>query len=259
MGKVLLRILSIFFYILFLGFFILIFPFHFLFLLGKSRLLHNASHFLNKMWGWIIMYPAGVWLNNINRKVVKRGQVYIFAPNHTSYLDIPICNVSIPITFRFMGKAELNSLPLFGYMFKRLHIPVDRGSRSDSYRSFKEAKAKLEEGTSVLIYPEGTIPDKTKVDLLRFKEGAFRLAIETGIPLVPMTVIGGQKALPDDGKYIIHPTRVKVIYHDPIITKGMDVSEAPALKKRVYELMHKTLEEHGALVEQQATAAATPA
>lgn len=258
MQKVLLRLLSILFYILFLGFFILIFPFHFLFLLTKSRRLHNASHFLNKMWGWIIMYPVGVWLKNINRKVVKRKQVYIFAPNHTSYLDIPICNVSIPITFRFMGKAELNSLPLFGYMFKRLHIPVDRGSRSDSYRSFTDAKAKLEEGTSVLIYPEGTIPDKTRVDLLRFKEGAFRLAIETGTPLVPMTVIGGAQALPDNGKYIIHPTWVKVIYHDPIETKGMDISEAGALKQRVFELMKRTLAEHGALLEQQAEAA-TPA
>lgn len=255
MKKVLLRILSIFFYILFLGFFVLIFPFHFIFLLFTAKPFHNASHFLNKMWGWIIMYPVGIWLKNINRKKVPRKGVFIYAPNHTSYLDIPICNVSIRGTFRFMGKAELNSLPLFGYMFKRLHIPVDRGSRSQSYQSFTSAKEVLLKGTSVLIFPEGTIPDKKAVDLLRFKEGAFRLAIETGVPLVPMTVLGAARALPDDGKYLIHPTRVRVIYHDPIETKGMDVSEAGVLRQRVYDLMLRTLEEHGELLEQKARAA----
>lgn len=245
MKTVLLRILSIWFYLLFVLFFLLIFPFHFLFLLGKARWAHNISHRLNMAWGAVITYPVGVWVVSRNRKKIKKKGVYIFAPNHSSYLDIPICNVSIVNSFRFIGKAELNKVPLFGYMFKRLHIPVNRGSITDSYRSFVGAKQKLEEGTSVLVFPEGTIPDKKRVTLKRFKDGAFRLAIETGIPIVPMTILGAARALPDDGKLLLHPTKVRVIFHDPIETAGMDISEAGELKKRVYAQIWDTIEQSG--------------
>lgn len=245
MKTILLRIWSIFFYILFVGFFALIFPLHFLLLLKRYRWSHNLSHRLNMLWGVIIMYPVGVWLQPIGRKKLKRKQVYIFAPNHTSYLDIPICNVSILPTFRFIGKAELNRMPLFGYMFKRLHIPVNRGSVTDSFKSFKYARKQLEAGTSILIFPEATIPDKRVTTLKKFKDGAFRMAIETGTPIVPMTIIGADHALPDDGRFLIHPHRVKVIFHDPIPTTGMDISEAANLRDQVYTQIFDTLITHG--------------
>lgn len=241
MKKVLLRIWSVWFYILFIVFFLVIFPFHFLLLLINARWAHNLSHRLNQLWGVVILYPTGVWLKSENRKKVDPKGVYIFAPNHSSYLDIPICNVSILTSFRFIGKAELNKLPLFGYMFKRLHIPVNRGSITDSYKSFVAAKEKLQEGTSVLVFPEGTIPDKKKVTLLRFKDGAFRMAIENQVPIVPMTILGADKAFPDDGTLLLYPTRVRVIYHDPIDTSGMTVDDAPALKRQVYAIIYEQI------------------
>lgn len=245
MKGILLRLLSILFYILFLGFFLLILPFHFFFLLFDIRLLHNASHFLNKMWGWIIMYPVGVYLKNINRQSVDPKGVYVFAPNHSSFLDIPICNVSIKNSFRFIGKAELNTIPLFGYMFKRLHVPVNRGSRTASYQSFVDAKKKLAEGTSMLVFPEGTFPDKTKVTLLRFKDGAFRMAIENKVSIVPMTVLNADRVLLDDGKWLLRPGKITVIYHDPIDTSEMTLDDVPALKKRVRAWIYQTLIENG--------------
>ncbi|MEM7037079.1 MAG: lysophospholipid acyltransferase family protein [Bacteroidota bacterium] len=251
MKNVLSRIWSIWFYILFLLFFILIFPLHVIFLLIPTKWAHDVSHYLNFIWGCVILYPTGVWVKSVNRKKIKRGGTYIFAPNHSSYLDIPICNVSILNAFRFIGKAELNSIPLFGYMFKRLHISVNRGSVTDSYRSFVRAKDKLKEGTSVLIYPEGTIPDKTKTTLLRFKDGAFRLAIENGIPIVPMTILGADRVFPDDNTWKLYPGLVRVIFHDPIETKDMDVSEAPALKERVFNLIYETIKENGYEVQPQ--------
>ncbi len=245
MRKIGLRILSIWFYILFLGFFLLIFPLHFFFLLGKNRRLHNAAHWLNKIWGMVIMYPVGVYLEIKNREVVDPKGVYVFAPNHSSYYDIPICNVSIHNTFRFIGKAELNKVPLFGYMFKRLHIPVNRASRTDSYKSFVRSKEKLEEGTSVLVFPEGTFPDKTKVTLMRFKDGAFRMAIENKVPIVPMTVLNADRALLDDGKWLIRPGKVTVIFHEPIDTSEMTLDDAPALKNRIRDWIYNTLVENG--------------
>lgn len=241
MKQVLLRIWSVFFYFLFAGFFVLIFPFHVIFLQFKGKWAHNLSHRLNMAWGWIITFPVGVWLKSEGRKQIDRKGTYIFAPNHSSYLDIPICNVSILNSFRFIGKAELNSLPLFGYMFKRLHIPVNRGSVTASYKSFLHAKEVLKSGTSILLFPEGTIPDKSKVTLLRFKDGAFRMAIESKIPIVPVSIIGADHALADNGKWILRPTRVKVIFHEPIETAHLEMSDVAALKDQVYETIHFAL------------------
>lgn len=258
MKNVLLRIWSIIFYVLFVLFFLIIFPFHLVLLLFNRTWTHDLSHRLNMLWGVVIMYPLGIWPQPIGRNGIDRKQVYIFVPNHSSYLDIPICNVSILHSFRFVGKAELNSLPLFGYMFKRLHIPVPRESAKGSYRSIEQSIEKLKSGRSILIFPEGTIPDKRKVDLLRFKDGAFRMAIESGIPIVPMTLVGAEKALLDDGKWLIRPTRVKVIFHDPIETAGMEMSEAGELKNRVFKLLMQTMKENGAMVEQRYRAVGAP-
>lgn len=241
MKNILLRIWSIFFYILFAGFFILIFPLHVFFLLFKKQWAYDMSHRLNMIWGFVITYPVGVWIKTIGREKINRKNTYIFAPNHSSYLDIPICNVSILNSFRFIGKAELNSLPLFGYMFKRLHIPVDRGSVTASYKSFLHAKEVLKSDRSVLLFPEGTIPDKTKVSLLRFKDGAFRMAIEAKVPIVPVSIIGADRALLDNGKWLLRPTIVKVIFHEPIETAHLDVANAAALKDQVFEIIYETL------------------
>lgn len=248
MKIVLLRIYSVLFYIVFLGFFALIFPFHFILLQFKTQWTHNASHWLNGLWGRSILYPFGLWMQIEGRKKIDRKQLYIFASNHSSYLDIPICNVSVPVTFRFIGKAELNSLPLFGYMFKRLHISVNRENRKDAYHSYRRCREKLSEGTSVLVYPEGTIPDKSKVDLLRFKDGAFRMAVENQVPLVPMTVVHANRALADDGRWLVYPTRIKVIFHEPVDTTGMTLEDVPAFRQRIYDLIHSTLEAHGATI-----------
>lgn len=245
MKSVLLRIWSIYFYTLFFGFFALIFPLHFFLLMTRKRWAHDIAHRLNMVWGWVILYPVGVWVRSERQNRLKRNQTYIFAANHTSYLDIPICNLSIHPSFRFIGKAELNKLPLFGYMFKRLHISVNRGSVTDSFKSFKRARKKLDNGRSILIFPEATIPDKTQVTLKKFKDGAFRMAIEAGVPVVPVTILGADIAMPDNGKLLIYPHRIRVIIHDPIPTLGLELSDAAKLRDQVYDLMFETIVKEG--------------
>jgi 1-acyl-sn-glycerol-3-phosphate acyltransferase len=241
MKNALLRIWSLWFYFLFTVFFALIFPCHFVLLRFDKKWTHNLAHRLNMVWGYVILYPAGVWVIREGHSRLDRKQVYLFTANHSSYLDIPICNVSVLPSFRFVGKAELNSTPLFGYMFKRLHIPVNRSSVTESFKSFLHAKQKLKSGTSVLVFPEGTIPDKTKVTLLKFKDGAFRMAIENKVPVVPVTIIGADKAMPDNGKFLLHPSRVRVVFHAPIDTSEMVVADSAALREQVFEIIHETL------------------
>lgn len=239
--RVIRRLLSVWFYILFLGFFVLAFPFFILTLSIRSRFTHDIAHYINKIWGILITFPSGIRIRSENAEKIKKGEVYIFAPNHASYLDIPVCNVGIPISFRFMGKAELVDIPFFGWMFGRLHIAVKRESRKESYNSFHKAREKLKQGVSVLIYPEGTIPDKKSVILGRFKDGAFRLAIENQVPIVPVVMIGTDTALPDDGKLMLRPAKIRVIFEDPIETKGMTIEDVQTLKTKVYDLIHKKL------------------
>lgn len=241
MIRLLRRIHSIWFYILFLGFYILMFPFYWLFLQIKKQWAYDVVHRFNTVWGYVILFPAAMPVVTVGRKKIDRKKTYVFAANHSSYLDIPITNVAIRNSFRFIGKAELNSIPLFGYMFSRLHISVNRASKIDAFRSFKKAEERLKEGRSVLLFPEGTIPDKKSVMLARFKEGAFRLAIANGLPIVPVTIIGADEAFPDDGSLLVYPRVIRVIFDDPIETEGMSVDDSENLKRKVYRIMYENI------------------
>ena len=245
MNKLLYRIWSLWFYFLFLGGFILL-AIPFLVLLSfNNRIFHNWAHNLNVFWGYLITYPAGVFISSVGKEKLDRNQTYVFAPNHSSFLDIPICNISIKNQFRFMGKAELENVPFFGWMFRRLHVSVKRENRSMAYKSFLKAKTKLDQGASVLVYPEGTIFDKEKVTLGRFKDGAFRLAIDNKVPIVPVTIIGAHDRMPDGNGFILYPGKVKVIFEDPISTENLGQEDVTELKNRVYTIILNRLHENG--------------
>lgn len=241
MRRALRRIISIWFYLLFLSFYLIMFPFYWLFLQVRRPWAYDVVHRFNTWWGYFILFPAGMPVVTVGHKKLNRKQVYVFAANHSSYLDIPICNVGIRQQFRFIGKAELNTIPLFGYMFSRLHIAVNRESKIDAYRSFKKANEILQKGRSVMVFPEGTIPDKKSVVLARFKEGATRLAIENQLPIVPVTIVGAHEAFPDDGTLLIYPRVIKVIIGDPIETKDIPIEESENLKKRIYKTIYDNI------------------
>lgn len=241
MKNILRRILSIWFILLFILFFLVIFPFQFLLLNLRTKWAHDWAHGLNTLWGYVITLPVGIWISSDYRKKVPRKGTYIFAPNHASWLDIPICNIAVKRPYRYLGKSELNKVPLFGYMYRNLYITVNRKDAKDAYRSYRDAEKKLAEGTSVLIYPEGTVYDKFKIALGRFKDGAFRLAIETKTPLVPVTIYKAHIAMPDDGKLLIRPYHIKVRFEDPIDTSNMTLEDVPVLKQRVFNLMYKNI------------------
>lgn len=238
MIRILHRIYSCWFYLLFLGFYLVMFPFYFLFLQVRKKWAYNIVHRFNTLWGYVIMFPAGMPVVTRGRKKIDPKKTYIFAPNHSSYVDIPICNVAISNQFRFIGKAELNSIPLFGYMFKRVHISVNRESKIDAFRSFKKAQDCIKDNLSVLFFPEGTIPDKKSVVLARFKEGAFRLAIDTQVPIVPVTILGAHEAFPDDGTLLVYPRKITVVFGDPIETTGLKMEDVDFLKKKVYRIIY---------------------
>lgn len=171
-------------------------------------------------------------------------QPCVIVANHASYLDIILSYLILKKYYVFMAKFELNKAPLFKIFFKDMQISVKRAKMKDAHRAFARASEEIDGGHSVFIFPEGTIGNDNGT-LLRFKNGAFKLAIDKQVPILPITFVGNWKLLQIGGffKSYGRPGFSKAIIHKPIETKGMTEENVVALREEVYTLIHKTLEE----------------
>jgi 1-acyl-sn-glycerol-3-phosphate acyltransferase len=145
-----------------------------------------------------------------------------------------------------MAKAELLKIPLFKYFFVYLDIPVNRKSVKDAHKAFIDAGKKLDEGLSVVIYPEGTISSEGK--LRPFKNGAFKLAIEKQVPIVPVVNLNNWWFLQNGGFFKSNgrPGFPKIVVGDPIFTEGMSIEKADELKEKVFIFTQQELQKfHG--------------
>jgi 1-acyl-sn-glycerol-3-phosphate acyltransferase len=199
---------------------------------------------VKKIWAHVIIWPALIFYKIEGKRLIHKGQAYVFCPNHTSYLDIMLIYIAIPVYFHTMGKAELLKVPLFRRFFQRMNIPVNRKSKMDAHRAYRRAGQDIDKGISITLFPEGTIHADCPV-MARFKNGPFRLAIEKQIPIVPVTFVNNWILLPDNyPQRIGHPGVAKIIIHDPIPTTGMTEQDLEKLKRAVYEAINRPLEDH---------------
>ena len=167
---------------------------------------------------------------------------YIFCPNHLSYLDIPTLGLN-PINTIFVGKSEMEKIPLFGYMYSKLHITVDRSKLKSKFITLQRSIEALDEGKSLVIYPEGGIITKHPPQLTPFKDGAFRAAIEKQVAVVPVTIPYNWIIMPDPPKYL-YPQTIVVIFHEPIETKDMTLQQVDGLKQQVFDVIQTELQKH---------------
>lgn len=206
---------------------------------------YKHVHNINRMWSHIFlrMFLAPLiveWRAKLNPK-----QRYIFTPNHSSYLDIPMMLRAIPGFLNFVGKSSLAKVPLWGKVYDKLYISVDRKSAISSAKSYIKSVQSLEKGRSLVIFPEGTIPTTAGEQMLPFKDGPFKLAIEKQLPLVPVTMPYNQHFMPDlDGKLKIRWHPLKMIVHEPIDTTGLTLNDLPALKEKVFQIIQTELTKH---------------
>jgi 1-acyl-sn-glycerol-3-phosphate acyltransferase len=211
------------------------------FILYSSRSEKQYPQFFrfSRVWAKGVLFLIGVRLKRKSTVTRIPKQVIIVA-NHTSMLDIPCTLVLVPRTFLFIGKKELAKLPIFGFFYKRTNILVDRGSVRSRSRAFEIAAQKLDEGLSICIYPEGGVPDPS-VRLGNFKDGAFRLAIEKNIPILPITFGENKRHFPyswfEGGPGILGTT-----VHPVIETKGKTIKE---LREETRAVISKELEFYG--------------
>lgn len=220
--------------------FLILFPlFYFALRTGKFDLVFK----LKRIWARIIstfsfLFPSIYY----KTKKYNLPKPCIIVSNHTSYLDIVFCPFYIDHTAVFMGKYELLKIPLFKYFFVYLDIPVNRKSITNAHKAFSDAGKKIDEGLSVVIYPEGTISENGK--LRPFKNGAFKLAIEKQVPIVPIVNLNNWQFLQNGGFFKSHgkPGNPKIIVGDPIYTKGMTDKDVDELKEKIHTFTLKELD-----------------
>jgi 1-acyl-sn-glycerol-3-phosphate acyltransferase len=195
----------------------------------------SVTHFFIKGWSWIFSFLNRIPYKIIDRDKIVPGRSYIFVSNHNSYMDIPPLVVTMRGQFRALAKKELLKLPVFGWIANVMCVTVDRSSNESRRKSLDHLKEILDLGISVLIFPEGT-QNRTNEKLQPFYDGAFRIAIETQEPVMPIIVLGPGTILPP-GKKTIRPGSVRVIVGDAIPTTGLGLGDVKALKEDVFAKM----------------------
>ncbi len=170
-------------------------------------------------------------------------QQYIFCPNHFSYLDIPTMGLN-PVNAIFVGKNDMEKIPLFGFMYRKLHITVNRASLRSRSHTLRRSLQALDEGKSLVIYPEGGIVTTDPPRMAPFKDGAFRAAIEKKVPVVPVTIPHNWKRMPDTPWPLLHAGPIEVIFHDPIETSHRNLDDVNELKSEVFSVIDRELQHH---------------
>lgn len=176
---------------------------------------------------------------------VDFNKTMVIVTNHTSYLDTPVICTMISGNYHFMGKVELLKHPVLKLFFKTIDVPVDRSSRIAGYRALKKVEENINKGMSLILYPEGTM-SKNPPYMSEFKTGAFKLAVDTQVPILPVTFINNYQLMKGSGtKEGSVPGTMRAYFHAPIETKGLSSAEdVEALSKRVFELIDSKLEKN---------------
>jgi len=205
---------------------------------------YSQAHKLRRFWGRWNFFWGAISVKQIIETPFNYKKPYVIIPNHTSQLDIVTLTVKLKLDFSFMAKIELAQIPVFGIFFRTIDIAVDRKNARHAANAFNKAKGLLDSGKSIVIFPEATIHHQVPI-LSRFKDGAFKLAIEKQIDILPVTIIGNWLVLPDKGKFHFRPGQVIQYVHQPISTKGMTMDDAEVLKQKVFGLIENKLAEYG--------------
>jgi 1-acyl-sn-glycerol-3-phosphate acyltransferase len=197
---------------------------------------------VNRWWARLLFFFVFIPVDVEYRRKLESGKQYIFCPNHFSYMDIPTLGLNRHNTI-FVGKSEMGNIPLFGYMYRKLHITVNRASLKSKFNTLKRSLEAIEEGKSLVIYPEGGIVTEKEPRMGRFKDGAFRVAIEKQIPVVPVTIPFNWIILPPE-QFLLHWHRLKIVFHEPLPTRGLTLDDIDDLKTQVFNIIDHELKKH---------------
>jgi 1-acyl-sn-glycerol-3-phosphate acyltransferase len=195
---------------------------------------------LAAVWSNVVLFCMGFYWKIDAIPKLEKGKNYMFISNHTSMIDIMLMiSIFKNHPFVFVGKKELSKIPLFGIIYKRGCILVDRSSTKSRKSVFFNTQRKLQNGLSICIYPEGGVPDPLVI-LDKFKKGAFKIAIDHQIPVVCLTFLDNKKRFPFNF-FAGSPGLLRVKYHEPQCTKGLSQSDVQLISDQFRELILEDL------------------
>jgi 1-acyl-sn-glycerol-3-phosphate acyltransferase len=191
----------------------------------------NLSHLVARLWGKVPVWTTGTKVTVQGMENIDPLKSYILVSNHQSFFDIFSLLGYLPIQFRWIAKEELFRIPVLGWAMSRAgYIPIERDSPKKAYRSMLQAAEKIRQGTSVLIFPEGTrSPDG---NLQPFKKGVFLIALKSQAPILPVT-IRGTRSIMRKNDWRTYPGNVQIIISSPIDTAGFSTAREAELSEQV--------------------------
>ena len=196
-----------------------------------------VAHACARAWSWLILKTTGVDVTVIGLNKLVPGTTYVFVANHSSIYDTPVVFSSLPYQVRIIAKQSLAMFPVLGWHLKRGgHLFVDRKD-PDRAGILNRRRGLVSQGLSLIVYPEGTRTEDGHVG--RFKAGSFLLAIQAGLPIVPLSIVGNRAVMPK-GRLRTEPAHVTMIVHDPIQPPAIaepTVHDAKALAERVHDIV----------------------
>jgi 1-acyl-sn-glycerol-3-phosphate acyltransferase len=232
------KIYSAYVFLVFCISFLLLFPF-----LVLCIYLPNCQTFgrkINRVWAKIFFAMIFLPVSVEGRENIKKGKASVFIANHFSYLDIAMMGL-LPGDVVFVGKSSIRKIPLFGFYFRKLHIAVNRDSLKSRGEVLIRAKNAIEKGSSIVIFPEGGIVSSGPPLLQKFKDGAFNLALDKQIPIIPVTLSYNHLILPDNGSLLMDFKKGKLVIHPPILTEGLNSKDLQELKNKAHQLIQDQL------------------
>jgi 1-acyl-sn-glycerol-3-phosphate acyltransferase len=191
----------------------------------------NKIHKVANLWAKILLRLSNTKVKVLGEENLLRGKPKIFMANHQSDFDILISLAYIPVQFRWIAKKELFSIPIFGAAMRSAgYIEIDRSNREKAMHSIEEASLSIRKGKSIMTFPEGT--RSRDGEIKAFKQGTFHLAIKSGVPIVPVSIIGSGRIMPKRSLRI-KPAQIKLVIGKPIEVIDYDIEKRHELIEKV--------------------------
>ncbi len=214
-------------------------PFGIFPLIPEIKALERPAYRVVRLWGQLAMWTAGYFYKIEGRENFKKDEAYVVIGNHRSRLDILVLAATLPYKFKVLGKAEVLAIPFIGFGFRYVGIAVKRESKESRAASLRVLRKKVDEGWNILVFPEGTYTAPGE-KLSEFRNGSFRMAIETKTPILPMVIEDTSRLVPD-GTWQMFPGKVRVKFLPAVSVEGYQKGDVAKLRDQVHQLMEAEL------------------
>lgn len=224
------KIYFIYFLLLFIILILIAIPFTLLFGLLPQKMQDKMMYYMLRAGGGLLFLLTGIIPINKNKKNINFNKSYIIMPTHKSYLDAATLYSSIPVVFKTLAKKEIERVPLYNIIYRSVCITIDRTSVSAKAAGFRKMKSELQQGNSIVIFPEGTFADVPQKNLLPFHDGAFTLAIMQQADILPILYLDTEARMHPKHITRMSPGLNRAIFLAPISVSKFNKEDMVKLK-----------------------------